>query len=244
MSKLSTARIAGTTAGTLVLAAMLLSGCTATPVEPTSPTTVVSEPATPTPEPVIDPIDTVVALVARPESLELRDASGLVVIELDYLGDPAAAVATIAQVLDETPVDEEYPGSNHHSPSTAHRWGAFELWERRYVDRWADFAAQDRTLHLPSFGIVLTGPDVAGVALTTEQGVVAGSSWSDLEAMPGLQVNPSGCSGPYLDFTTRDETWPDGTVHEQRYGVDFIANSDISIIERVRAPLAIQDGCA
>ncbi|RXZ46483.1 hypothetical protein ESP57_16420 [Agromyces fucosus] len=165
--------------------------------------------------------------------------------ELDYLGDVDAAIATIERVLGEAPVDEEFPGGSHNSPSTAHRWGAFELWERRYVDNWSEFASRERTLYRPSFSVVFTGPEVAGVALTTEDGIVAGTSWTDLQAMPGLQLNPSGCSGPYLDYTAYDESWPDGTVHEQRYGVDFIANDDASAILRVRAPLAIhEEGCA
>lgn len=231
-------------AAAFVLATTLLAGCSAAP-EPPSPSTLPSESPNSTPTPTAEPIDTVVAFVARPEALELRDASGEVVVELGYLGDVDSAIATIEEALEAAPVDEEYPGSGHFSPSTAHRWGAFELWERRYVDNWADFATQERTLYMPSFGIVFTGSEVAGVALTTEQGVVAGSSWTDLEAMPGLQENPSGCSGPYLDFTSRDVTWPDGTVHEERHGVDFTANGDGSAIERVRAPLQVnEEGCA
>ncbi|WP_139417511.1 hypothetical protein [Agromyces laixinhei] len=231
-------------AATFVLATTLLAGCSAAP-EPPSPSTVPSESPSSAPTPTVEPIDTVVAIVARPEALELRDASGGVVVELGYLGDVDSAIATIEGALGAAPVDEEYPGSSHVPPSTAHRWGAFELWEHRYVDNWADFATQERTLYMPSFGIMFTGPEVAGVALTTEQGVVAGSSWSVLEAMPGLQENPSGCSGPYLDFTSRDVTWPDGTVHEERHGVDFVATDDRSAIERVRAPLQVnQESCA
>ena len=229
---------------TVVLTAVLLAGCTAAPETP-SPSTVASEAPSPTSTAAVEPIDTVVALVARPEALELRDASGAVVTELDYLGDVDAAIATIEQVLGEAPVDEEFRGSNHFPPSTAHRWGGFELWERRYVDRWADFETRERTLGMPSFSVHFTGPEAVGVALLTEEGVVAGASWTELEATPGLQSNPSGCSGPYLDYVTFDETWPDGTVHEARYGVDFTASADESIVEQVRAPLRVnQEGCA
>ena len=228
--------------------ALVMTGCVSGPPAATSgpnaeAPTVTAE-TTPSAAPV-DPLTTVTAIVARPDVLELRDASGAAVAEVDYLGDVDQAIAELTTVFGGEPSAEDYPGSGHFSPSTAHRWGAFELWERRYVDNWAEFAGQERTLNKPSFGVVFTGPDSAGVALTTEQGVVAGVSWAELEAVPGLQVNPSGCSGPYFDYITHDETWPDGTVHEQRYGVDFIANDDDSSIARVRAPLAIhEDGCA
>ncbi|WP_159601442.1 hypothetical protein [Agromyces humi] len=183
-------------------------------------------------------------LVARPEVLELRDATGALVFELDYLTDPAAAVATITDVLGSPPVDEMYNGGSHFPPSTTHRWGSFELQERRYVDRWEFAADEPRTLYQPEFSVIFTGSQTADVTLTTAQGVTAGTSWADLEANPALQTNPSGCSGPYLDFITREETWSDGTVHEQRYGVDFSPDPDGTIIERVRAPLGIYDGCA
>ncbi|MEF3404295.1 hypothetical protein [Agromyces sp. CCNWLW203] len=239
-----TARGAIASVGTLLVTACLLAGCSAAP-EPPASSTVASKTPSATPTATVDPIDTVVALVARPEALELRDASGEVVVELDYLGDVDAAIAAIERVLDEAPVDEEFRGSNHFPPSTAHRWGGFELWERRYVDRWADFETRERTLGMPSFSVQFTGPEAVGVALLTEEGVVAGASWAELEATPGLQSNPSGCSGPYLDYVTFDETWPDGTVHEARYGVDFTASADESIVERVRAPLRVnQEGCA
>ncbi|GAA1802639.1 hypothetical protein [Agromyces neolithicus] len=230
-----------------LLAAVLLTGCAAGAAQAGSAPTATAEPSsTPTPSAIpVDPLTTVTAIVARPESLELRDASDMVVAEFGYLDDVDQAIDSLTVVFGAGPSAEEHPGSSHFSPSTAHRWGAFELWERRYVDRWAEFAEQERTLYQPSFGVVLTGPDSAGVALTTEQGVVAGASWAELVAMPGLQVNPSGCSGPYLDYITREETWPDGTVHEKRFGVDFVANEDESSIARVRAPLPIhEDGCA
>jgi hypothetical protein len=241
-------RLAGALTAVALSLVLALTGCfggspAGTPAPDADAPAATAEP-TPSAAPA-DPLSTVTAIVARPESLELRGAAGDVVAELDYLGDVDHAIDSLTVVFGAEPSAEEYPGSSHFSPSTAHRWGAFELWERRYVDNWAEFAERARTLNQPSFGVVFTGPDAAGVALATEQGVVAGASWAALSAMPGLQVNPSGCSGPYLDYTTHDETWPDGTVHEKRYGVDFIANDDESSIARVRAPLPIhEDGCA
>lgn len=234
--------------GFAIIAATLLGGCTTPAAAEPSPTPTVTPSTIPTPEPEpvaeVEPIDTVTTFVVRPEALELRDATGAVVFELDYLTDPAAAVETITDAFGSAPVDEMYSGGNHFPPSTARRWGAFELHERRYVDRWEFAASNPRTLNQPAWGVIFTGPQTADVTLTTEQGVPAGIAWADLEANPALQLNPSGCSGPYLDFITREETRPDGTVHQQRYGVDFRADEGHTVIEKVRAPLGIYDGCA
>ncbi|MRG61499.1 hypothetical protein GE115_16705 [Agromyces sp. CFH 90414] len=204
--------------------------------------------AAPTPTPdQVDPLTTVTSLVARPESVELRDAEGTVVASLDYLAPAGPAIETLSRVFGAPPIDEEHSGNNHFPPNTVHRWGGFELWENRFVDRWADFAAEPRTLHRPSYSVVFTESALAGIALTTIQGVQAGTSWTDLEAMPGLQVNPSGCSGPYLDYIERDETWGDGSVHKVRIGVDFVdwGNWEAPVtVTRVRAPMPIYDGCA
>ncbi|WP_394551477.1 hypothetical protein ACDF64_11705 [Agromyces sp. MMS24-JH15] len=247
---MSRTRRAVTLAAVAVSLALAMGGCVGGPPAPTpSP-----EPSTPLPtdtaEPIaapVDPLATVTALVARPEALELRDASGAVVASLDYLEPAGPAIETLTLVFGAPPVDEEYGGSNHTVPSTAHRWDGFELWENRFVDRAAEFADEPRTLHRPSYSVVFTAPSRAAIELTTEQGVEAGTSWTELEAMPGLQVNPSGCSGPYLDYIERDETWPDGTIHAQRFGVDFVDWEhwdDPSIVSRVRAPMPIYDGCA
>ena len=239
-------------AGALTAAAislmLALAGCvgpTPTPTPTPDATTPRPTPAaTPTAQPV-DPLTTVTEIVARPESLELRDAAGVVVTSLDYLTPAGPAIETLTTVFGAAPESEDHQGNGHFPPNTAHRWGGFELWENRYVDRWAEFADKTRTLYQPSFRVAFRDSESSGVALTTFDGIGVGYSWSDLEAMPDLQVNPSGCSGPYLDYIEREESWPDGTVHVQRFGVDFTNADDPDAITRVGAPMPIhEDGCA
>ncbi|WP_395243583.1 hypothetical protein ACGGZK_15840 [Agromyces sp. MMS24-K17] len=231
---------------------LAMGGCVGTPPAP-RPAREASAPLphptteTPAPEPQ-DPLTTVTSLVVRPEALELRDATGAVVASLDYLASAGPAIETMTTVFGTPPVDEEFDGSSHFPPSTAHRWDGFELWENRFVDRWAEFADDPRSLYSPSTFVVFTAPASAGIELTTVQGIEAGTPWTELEAVPGLQVNPSGCSGPYLDDIEREETWSDGTIHMKRFGVDFLDRSDwqspITVTD-VRAPTPIhEDGCA
>lgn len=230
------------------LAALLaLSGCVGG--SPAPATDVVQTPTaapTPTPAPIeqVDPLTTVTTLVATPEALQLRDGSGAVVASLDYLSDAAPAIATLQTVFGTAPVSEEYQGSNHHAPSTAHRWGGFELWEQRYVERWEGLGTP-ASLFRPGFRVEFTAADSEDVDLVTDDGHHVGDSWAELLAEPELRTNPTGCSGPYLDFMEVSVVWSDGTEHVNKVGVDFLPSDDESVVSAVRAPMAIhEDGCA
>lgn len=195
----------------------------------------------PTPEPV-DPLTTVTSLVATPESLELRDDSGAIVTSLDYRSDAAPAIATLETVFGTAPVSEEHPGgSNDHAPSTAHRWGGFELWEQRYVGRWEGLGTPP-SLYRPGFRVAFATADSGEIGLLTEEGHQVGSSWADLLAEPELRANPSGCSGPYLDFIEVTIQWSVGTQH-LRVAVELQPSDDETVVSSVRAPVAV-DGCA
>jgi len=198
---------------------------------------------TPTAEP-LDALTTVVALVARPEVLELRDADGVIVAALDYLSAPSDAVATLTTVFGGAPVDEDYDGSNHFPPSTAHRWDGFELWEQRYVDRW-EGVVDELSLGRPAFMVRFTATSARDVALNTADGRHAGGGWDELLAVQDLRQNPSGCSGPYLDYVEDSRVTPDGAPYVVKVSVEFRPTEDTSTIESIAAPVPVyEDGCA
>jgi hypothetical protein len=229
---------------TAVLAlTFVLTGCLggAPSAAPVSGSTPAAEP-TPTAEPV-DALTTVAGLVARPEGLELRADDGSVVTTLDYLASPVDAMAALTSVFGQPPVDEEYDGSSHYPPSTAHRWGAFEMWEQRYVDQWE--GAVDVSLVHPNFMVLFTGSEAMGVDLTTSDGRHVGDPWSDLLDAPGVMTNPSECSGPYLEFVELHGENPDGTPSVLKISVEFRASDDESGVARIGAPVPVlEDGCA
>ncbi len=232
--------------GSIVIAA-LVTGCSASPTEPTHAPS--STDAAPTPSasetaPAVDPLSTVTTLVARPEALELHDASGVVVQSLGYLSDSESALAALTGVFGEAPIDTDYPGGSHDAPSTAHRWGAFELWEARYVDNWEGLGTPP-SFYRPSFRVRFTDAESTGIALATLNGPHAGYAWSELSASAGLQTNPSGCSGPYLDYVEFPETDADGVEYVQKVAVDFRPTDDGASIGEVRAPVPVyEEGCA
>ena len=202
----------------------------------------------PTPAPTttaepVDPLTTVVALVARPEGLELRDADGAVVEVLDYVSAPVDALAALTTVFGAAPASQEYQGSNHFPPSTAHRWGGFELWEQRYVDRW-EGPAGEVSIERPAFMVRFTSTSVGDLSLTTSDARHVGDSWDDLLATPGLLQNPSGCSGPYLDYVELPRVDPDGSPYTLTVSVDFRPSEDESRIARIGSPVPVYDGCA
>ncbi|MDF2576496.1 MAG: hypothetical protein K0S05_3408 [Agromyces sp.] len=239
----TTPRAAAIAASALALA-FFLTGCLGgTPAATSTPDATPAPTAAPTPtaEPV-DPLTTVVALVARPDRLELRADDGTVVTTLDYLSSPVEAMAALTTVFGEPPVDEEYDGSNHYPPSTAHRWDAFELWELRYVDRWEGVV--DVSLVHPNFVVGFTGPEALGVDLATADGRHVGDPWGDLLDAPGVMTNPTECSGPYLEFVELQGENPDGTPAVLKISVEFRPSDDDSGVARIGAPVPVQDSCA
>jgi hypothetical protein len=213
--------------------------------EPTVSTPVGSSPADPTPTAEPEPLASVTALVMRPEVLQLVDADRAVVAELDYLSDPTAAIDTLTSVFGSAPTEEEDPGWSHAPPATAHRWGDFTLWEQHYVGNWARTVETGLSLFLPAFKVQYAGPEALGIALSDLDGRRVGGSWAELVGDPGILTNPSGCSGPYVDYVTFDVEPPDGEPYVQKVSVDFAPNDDSSSIDRIGAPMPVhEDGCA
>lgn len=226
---------------------LVLTGCAApsTVVSPSPASPAAAASPTPTPTAMADPLTTVTTLVMRPEALQLVDRSGEVVAELGYLSEASESLDALAEVFGSEPIDEEYRGGSHDAPSTAHRWAGFTLWEMRYVDNWADVESAGSNLYLPAFRVQFTAPEAFGVALTDLGGRQVGGSWADLTSDPAIQTNPSGCSGPYVDFISQPETWPDGTEHVQKVSVDFQPDEAEAFIARIGAPMSVhEDGCA
>lgn len=227
-------------ATTGVALALLLSGCAAE-APATVPTSepVPATPAAETPEP--DPLATVAVVVARPDALELHDAEGALVATLEYLSPTADAVATLTSLFDAEPASEEFDGTSHFPPSTAHRWEGFELWEQRYVDQWAE---AERSLVHPEFLVRFAGAEARGIELASPDGRHVGDDWAALLAEPDVRTVPSGCSGPYLDFVELDEVDPvSGTT--MKVSVEFDPTSDESAIASISAPMPVyDDGCA
>lgn len=212
---------------------------------PTPGYTVETAEPTPTPAPApVDPLSTVTTLVATPEALELRDGSGGLITRLDYLSDAAAAIATLEAVFGTAPSSEEYRGSGHFPPSTAHRWGGFELREQRYVDRW-EGRGTPPSLHKPTFRVTFESDTWGGVELVASHGHQVGDPWADLLDEPDLRTVPSGCSGPYIDFVEVMFTREDGVEYSQKFAVAFEPSEDQAALRSVEAPIAVyEDGCA
>ena len=240
-----TLRVGALAAAALSLV-LALSGCFGPTPTPT-PTPDAASPrptptATPPAEPV-DPLTTVTSIVARPEAVELRDATGAVVVALDYLSPPADAVATLTTVFGREPVDESYDGSSHFPPSTAHRWDGFELWEQRYVGRW-EGVVPELSLDRPAFMVLFNAASAGELELSTVDGRHAGESWDDLMAVQGLRLNPSDCSGPYLDYIEQDDVNADGEPYVGTVSVEFRRDQDSTSIASIAAPIGVSPGCA
>jgi hypothetical protein len=182
------------------LAALLLSGCGGAGATPTPAPTPDTARPTPTAVPVpsivaIDPLETVVALVIRPEALELRDANGDLVRELAYTGDAQEAIATLNTVVGTEPETEAYRGTNHRPPGVYHSWGDLVLDERQYDPDMRAEKGLVGSIVWPAFAIYFDGPATADVTLSTASGLQAGADWGTVEADSGYDGDIWTCNG-------------------------------------------------
>lgn len=184
--------------GAVVAAALVLTGCAADPApRPTSsPSSTPVESLTP-PPPSADPLASVDALVVRPTALELR-AGEDTVEALDYMSEPAAAVATLTELFDRPPVDEPYDGGNHWPDGVYHRWGGFVLDERFYDEERRQREGND-WLVWPRFAVFLDGTVAGTVSLRSLEGSQIGNEWAVVAERPSFDPDLVVCTGVSIE---------------------------------------------
>jgi hypothetical protein len=231
----------------VLIAALVLplAGCAG---EPAAPTTAPADPApvtaTPAAEPT-DPLEEVVAAVLRPDMLELRDAGGAVVAEVDFMGDAEAAVATLATAFDVEPVSEPVEGDLHFPGGVKHGWDGFSLMETRY-DEERRVAEDLDSLVWPRLIAFAEAPEVGGVAITSMAGRV-GDRVDELDATidPELWT----CSGWAVE--TLEVVRASGASHTVGVSLTFSGASGgptppsaEETVTLLRAPADVAEGCA
>ena len=187
-----TARAGALAAGALTLACAL-TGClgptpTATPdaAPPTPSTASVPELAE-----TADPLESVTAIVLRPEYLELRDAADATVQDLSYDLPAEEFAAALSAVFGTDPLIEEYGGSCCEArPATRYHWEDFTVAD----DHMGSFADDDHSVWVPDDGpdyvdmnlsVRVTERDVLGIAVTTTGGFRVGDDVAELAARLG-----------------------------------------------------------
>jgi hypothetical protein len=113
------------------------------------------------------------------------------------------------------------------------------VWEQRYVDDGRASSRSSRSsVRRSRSGSSLHGS--RGLAVPAE-GHDVGGSWEELVAVADLQQDPSGCSGPYLEYVeeSREAVGAPGTM---KISVEFRPSEDSSIVESIAAPVRV-NGC-
>jgi hypothetical protein len=166
-----TTRLARLRAAFIAVLVLPLAACAA---DPASPSAAPSEPApvtaTPAAEPA-DPLEEVVSITVRPGALELHDAKGGIVAEVDLMGEATEAVTVLSTAFDVEPVSGPYEGDAHFPGGTTHRWDGFTLWETNY-DEEQRIAADLDNLLWPRLVAVAEVPEVGGVEIESVLGRV------------------------------------------------------------------------
>ena len=230
--------------GSILAVTLALAGCAGEPGAPTGastsaaattppPTTI-----TPSPEPTaVDPLESVVALVARPTVLELRSADAAVVAEIDYLEEPTAAIATLTALFGTVPVDETYAATNHSPAGILHTWGSVTLDERQYDEAMRAEKGLEGSLVWPHLAVYFDAADNGEIALTTAQGYAAGDDWATVSAAGDVTENPSECTGPAAELV-------DDPVESTRIAVVLVHEEGGESVLSVAAPVPFfTDGC-
>ncbi|WP_157008460.1 hypothetical protein [Agromyces laixinhei] len=165
-----------------------LGGCmggspAATSTPGTSPSPAESTPsASETPE---DPLAQVTSVVLRPEVLELRAGSELVVA-IPYSGHESELVDALTRVSGVAPVVEDAT-PRESPPGTAYTWDAI-----LYYDTAAAAEDENNPMVMPAWVRVTAPAFSSGVTLTTEQGYQVGDDVAAAIALGNPSMNGAG----------------------------------------------------
>lgn len=199
---------------TLTLAvglALALCGCApeAAPVaDPSSAPETASPAATPSP----DPIETVTAVVIRPEGLDLVDGGGRVVTQLSYDDEAVEIVETLAKVFGSDAEIEEDPGVCCEAPRmTIYHWDGFQVMDDHmgyFTDdderNWIDEDGPD--VREMNVRVAAESAAVGDVALTAGDGFAIGD---DIDALDGRVDHAGGPDWVQVPLETGAELGPE-----------------------------------
>jgi hypothetical protein len=177
---------------TAVLAVLLLSSCTGTPDDdessPTMPPSTSSASPTPsvlpTPSTSPDgPADETAApatIIIGLNATDIVDASGAVLLSIDYGMDGDEAVAGVTALLGAPIATENVPQNPHYFETDITSWAGFEIGVRR--------PSAESTPTIP-FYIEATAASSSGVAIAAIDGSQIGDSFDEaLVGMPDFQI--------------------------------------------------------
>lgn len=232
---------AGALAAGTALAALLLSGCVGggTASTPTDGTAPAAPPASTAPA---DPLTEVVALVARPEALELVDGSGEVIQALDYLSPADEAVATLTDLLGAAPAEEVITGGNHNPPGVRYTWGGAGLAVTEHLLSDEERAQFSHALDWPRFSVSFRAAEVGGVQLATSSGAHVEQDWAAVA--DGIDPALWTCSGlavEHIEISRGDSGTGLMGVGISERDADWVQSGRITA---VHAPVSVADGCA
>jgi hypothetical protein len=223
--------------------AATFAACAADSVAPSAAPT---EPATASPaaEPA-DPLEEVVAIQVRPDVLELRDADGAVVAEVDYMGDADEAVATLSTTFGAEPVSEPVEGDLHFPGGVKHSWDGFSLMET-YYDEERRAESDFDNLVWPRLITLVEAREVGGVDVASAVGGV-GDRADELDAPIDTELWT--CSGWAVE--TVDVTRASGATNTVGVSLTFSGGGGMretppsaeETVTLLRAPADVAGGC-
>lgn len=199
----------------LSIAAVALTGCAPsaepTPSQTSSPTT---QPSTPTTEESPAPA-AAASIVFSASTLQIIDSAGVTMSEHNYFEPTAGVVDVLTEAFGSEPIVADYDSRADSPGGTSYDWGGFELRDGEW---------NTEAPYYTEFNVFVTAATVGGLALSTNDGVSVGDSFSAVAAANPDHVE-SDAGGPLSLDWTELPMFPDG------YGVDVVPSLAVLVVD-------------
>ncbi|PRY67302.1 hypothetical protein B0I08_107198 [Glaciihabitans tibetensis] len=228
---------------TAVLSSLLLASCTPTPDDGNaseslpsatasfsatpSPSMAASSSATPSPaETAQAPASIIIGLAAT----DVVDASGTVLVSLDYTSDGDQAVALVTDLLGAPTSTENLPENPHYFETDITRWGGFEIGVRR---------PSDESAPKTQFYVEATADETSGVAIAAVDGTQVGDSFD--EALVGLPSFQTYSDPNYPPRALALQVEEGDSEESIAYGLIAVESADGGAIALIKSPDYVYD---
>lgn len=202
----------------LAASAVVLAGCTSAPSAAPSPPASASPSPTSTPTPEVDPL-----IVVTLDGVTFTDEAGVTEAAYD---DPTALLGLLEEITGVLPEPEAVEGmEGYETTLETYTWDGLRV-------------TADSTGEGPAW-IAVTGADLDGVAIETEEGLHVGSTRDDLVAADAwaLVDTEDTATASYLGLGGREVPDTQSLTHPGSVGIEFLLFAlDGDVVSQMTVP--------
>lgn len=215
-----------------------LAGCAGIALSPVSPTTVSSSPVPRATNPPTTPVPAEIVIGA--EATEIVDASGAVLLSIQYSDDADAAVQSVVDLLRASVETGHRKGFDEGFANDWTDWGGFEIYAHRYPEE--NLATGADRAYQPAFTVRASAAATdAGVSIRASDGTRVGDSFEAATVgKSAAEVQRDASFGVNYVALALPASFPGIVGNEsggkRAYGVIASAEADADNLETIVAP--------